>query len=75
MQYNKKFGLMGAAGFIAPKHMEAIKHNCGWLYTAYDPHDSVGVLDKWFPNCEFFTNENAFFDASKKEGIEYQPRH
>lgn len=50
----KTFALIGAAGYIAPRHMKAIKEVGGDLVAAYDPCDSVGVLDKWFPKCEFF---------------------
>ena len=51
----KKFVLMGAAGYVAPRHMKAIHHVGGDLVAAYDPHDSVGILDSYFPNCAFFT--------------------
>lgn len=49
------FILIGAAGYIAPRHMEAIKSVNGHLIAAYDPFDSVGILDTYFPNCDFFT--------------------
>lgn len=51
----KQFVLLGAAGFVAPRHMKAIKDVGGNLLAALDPHDSVGVLDQYFPGCEFFT--------------------
>lgn len=54
----KTFALIGAAGYIAPRHMKAIKEVGGDLVAAYDPCDSVGVLDKWFPKCKFFTSIN-----------------
>jgi len=50
-----QFILIGAAGYIAPRHMAAIKAVGGDLIAAYDPHDSVGILDTYFPDCEFFT--------------------
>jgi len=50
------FVLIGAAGYVAPRHMKAIKDLGGNLLAAYDPHDSVGVLDSYFPDCEFFTD-------------------
>ncbi|MCP4596220.1 Gfo/Idh/MocA family oxidoreductase [Neptuniibacter sp.] len=56
----KKFALIGAAGYIAPRHMKAIKDVGGELVAALDPHDSVGVLDGFFPNCEFFTEFERF---------------
>lgn len=49
------FILIGAAGYVAPRHMKAIKAVGGNLIAAYDPHDSVGILDTYFPDCEFFT--------------------
>jgi UDP-N-acetyl-2-amino-2-deoxyglucuronate dehydrogenase len=51
----KNFVLIGAAGYIAPRHMKAIKETGNKLVAAFDPHDSVGVLDNYFPDCDFFT--------------------
>lgn len=51
---NKRFVLLGAAGFVAPRHLKAIKDVGGELIAAVDPHDSVGILDSYFPNCQFF---------------------
>lgn len=53
--YNKKFILIGAAGYVAPRHLQAIKDTGGELIAAMDPHDSVGILDRYFPNAKFFT--------------------
>ena len=61
-----KFALIGAAGFIAPKHMAAIKHNRGQLTVALDPNDSVGIIDRFFPNSFFFTDTNKFIKKLKK---------
>ena len=61
-----KFALIGASGFIAPKHMAAIKHNSGQLTVALDPNDSVGIIDRYFPECFFFTKLNKFVDCLKK---------
>jgi UDP-N-acetyl-2-amino-2-deoxyglucuronate dehydrogenase len=56
----KRFALIGAAGYIAPRHLEAI-HSLGHqLVAAYDPNDSVGILDKYFPECRFFTDLERF---------------
>lgn len=56
----KRFALIGAAGYIAPKHMEAIKI-CGHeLVTAYDKSDSVGIIDRFFPDADFFTEFERF---------------
>ena len=56
----KNFVLIGVAGYVAPRHMKAIKEVGGNLVAAYDPHDSVGILDNYFPNCEFFTEFERF---------------
>ena len=62
----RKFALIGAAGFIAPKHMAAIKNNRAQLTLALDPNDSVGVIDRYFPNSFFFTKTNQFLKNLKK---------
>jgi len=49
------FALIGAAGYIAPRHMKAIRAVGGSLAVAYDPNDSVGVMDSHFPDAAFFT--------------------
>lgn len=51
----KTFALAGAAGYVAPRHMAAIKHIGGDLVALYDPHDSVGVVDRYFPQARLFT--------------------
>lgn len=56
----KKFALIGAAGYIAPRHMKAIKELGGILVAAYDKSDSVGVIDSISPNSEFFTDFERF---------------
>lgn len=55
------FALIGAAGYIAPRHLKAIKDTGNELLAAYDKFDSVGRLDSFFPDCSFFT-ENELFD-------------
>ncbi|GAG49488.1 unnamed protein product, partial [marine sediment metagenome] len=67
------FVLIGAAGFVAPRHMQAIKEVGGNLIAALDPHDSVGILDKYFPNCEFFTEFEQFdrFCEENKNKIDW----
>ena len=52
----KRFILLGAAGFVAPRHMRAIKDTGNDLVAAMDPNDSVGILDSYFPNAAFFTS-------------------
>jgi UDP-N-acetyl-2-amino-2-deoxyglucuronate dehydrogenase len=54
------FALIGAAGFVAPKHLKAIKETGNRLVTALDPHDSVGILDSYFPDVHFFTETERF---------------
>jgi len=57
---NKKFALIGAAGYIAPRHMKAIKETGNSLVAAFDPNDSVGIIDSYFPNAAFFTEFERF---------------
>lgn len=56
----KKFALIGAAGYIAPRHMKAIKETGNRLIAALDKHDSVGILDSYFPDSTFFTEFERF---------------
>ena len=56
----KKFALIGAAGYIAPRHMKAIKDTDNDLVAAMDPNDSVGIIDSYFPNADFFTEFERF---------------
>lgn len=66
------FGLIGAAGFVAPRHMKAIKELGHELRVALDPHDSVGVLDSYFPECKFFTQRERFDrHIIKNEELDY----
>jgi UDP-N-acetyl-2-amino-2-deoxyglucuronate dehydrogenase len=66
------FGLIGAAGYIAPRHMEAIRDTGHELKVALDPHDSVGILDQYFPECKFFTQQEPFDrHVMKHENLDY----
>lgn len=56
----KNFALIGAAGYIAPRHMKAIKETGNNLVAALDKHDNVGILDSYFPDCHFFTEFERF---------------
>ena len=56
----KNFVLIGAAGYIAPRHMKAIKATGNNLLAAYDPYDGVGVIDSHFPQAHFFTEFERF---------------
>ncbi len=56
----KNFALIGAGGYIAPRHMKAIKDTGNNLLAALDKHDSVGILDTYFPEADFFTEFERF---------------
>jgi len=56
----KNFAIIGCAGYIAPRHLRAIKDTGNNLIAAVDPHDSVGVLDQYFDNVSFFTEFERF---------------
>lgn len=56
----KKFALIGAAGYVAPRHMKAIKDTGNQLVAAVDKSDSVGILDNFFPAADFFTEFERF---------------
>lgn len=56
----KNFVLIGAAGYIAPRHLKAIKDTGNILIAALDPFDSVGVLDSYFPKADFFVEFERF---------------
>jgi UDP-N-acetyl-2-amino-2-deoxyglucuronate dehydrogenase len=57
---SRNFALVGVAGFVAPRHLEAIRRAGGRLLAAVDPHDSVGILDRYFPEARFFTEIERF---------------
>jgi UDP-N-acetyl-2-amino-2-deoxyglucuronate dehydrogenase len=56
----KNFALIGAGGYIAPRHMKAIRDTGNNLIAALDKHDSVGILDSYFPEADFFTEFERF---------------
>lgn len=56
----KNFAIIGAAGYIAPRHMNAIKETGNSLVAALDPSDSVGIIDSHFPEANFFTEFERF---------------
>jgi UDP-N-acetyl-2-amino-2-deoxyglucuronate dehydrogenase len=62
----KKFGLIGAAGYIAPRHMRAIKETGNQLSVAYDINDSVGIIDSISPDSEFFTEFERFYEYAQQ---------
>jgi UDP-N-acetyl-2-amino-2-deoxyglucuronate dehydrogenase len=71
----KNFALTGAAGFIAPRHLKAIRDTGNKLVAAVDPHDSVGILDSYFPDTEFFTSYERFERFVFRQRHESQEKH
>jgi len=66
------FGLIGVAGYIAPRHLKAIKDTGNNLLAALDKHDCVGIMDSHFPNADFFVEYERYdrhFDKLKRQGI------
>ena len=66
----KNFALMGAAGYVAPRHLRAIKDNDCQLIAAFDKFDSVGVLDSYFPDTAFFIEFERFDRHIEKMRLE-----
>lgn len=69
----KNFALVGAAGYIAPRHMMAISETGNDLVAALDPNDSVGIIDSYFPEAKFFTEFERFdrhLDKCRRAGGE-----
>jgi len=67
----KRFALIGAAGYIAPRHMVAICDTGNELVAAFDPNDSVGIIDSHFPQADFFTEFERFdrhIDKQRRKG-------
>lgn len=62
----KNFALIGAAGYIAPRHMRAIKDTGHRLSVAYDINDSVGIIDSISPESEFFTDFERFYEQAHR---------
>jgi UDP-N-acetyl-2-amino-2-deoxyglucuronate dehydrogenase len=68
----KNFAVIGAGGFIAPKHLKAIKDTGNQVLVAVDRHDSVGVIDSFFPEASFFTEFERFDRFLEKKRHEDQ---
>jgi UDP-N-acetyl-2-amino-2-deoxyglucuronate dehydrogenase len=62
----KNFALIGAAGYIAPRHMRAIRDTGNRLAVAYDINDSVGIIDSLAPGAEFFTEFESFYEQAHR---------
>ena len=60
MSNKKNFALIGASGYIAPRHMKAIKDTGNELVAALDPYDGIGIMDSNFPEASFFTEFERF---------------
>lgn len=60
MVTNPNFALIGSSGYVAPRHLKAMKANGGQLLAALDPHDAAGILDAHFPQTAFFTEFERF---------------
>jgi UDP-N-acetyl-2-amino-2-deoxyglucuronate dehydrogenase len=72
---SKNFGLIGAAGYVAPRHMKAIRDTDNKLVAALDPNDSVGVLDSYSFDVSFFTEFERFdrhAEKLRRMGDEYR---
>jgi len=74
---SKNFALIGASGYIAPRHMKAIKETGNELVGAFDPYDGIGIMDSNFPQADFFTELERFedfitsWDRNNDHKIEY----
>ncbi len=67
----KQFALIGGAGYVAPRHMRAVKDTGNRLVAVLDPSDSVGVIDSYFPKADFFTEFERFdrhVDKKRRHG-------
>jgi UDP-N-acetyl-2-amino-2-deoxyglucuronate dehydrogenase len=67
----KTFALIGVAGYIAPRHLQAVRDTGNTLVAALDKFDSVGIIDSYFPDAHFFTEYERFdrhLDKLKREG-------
>jgi len=69
----KRFALIGVGGYVAPRHLKAIKDTGNKLVAALDPNDSVGIMDSFFPQADFFTEFERFdrhIDKLRRKGPE-----
>lgn len=67
----KNFALIGVAGYIAPRHLQAIRDTRNNLVAALDKFDTVGILDSYFPSADFFTEFERFdrhLDKQRRQG-------
>ena len=66
---NKNFAIVGVGGYIAPRHIQAIKHTNNKLIAALDKSDSVGIMDSYFPEAHFFTEFERFDRHIEKQSL------
>lgn len=66
MKNKMNFALIGASGYIAPRHMKAIKETQNDLIVAYDPYDGIGIIDSYFPDAYYFKKFELFYDFIKE---------
>ncbi len=67
----KKFAIIGVAGYIAPRHLQAIRDTNNTVVAALDKSDTVGIMDSYFPQAQFFTEFERFdrqLDKMKRQG-------
>lgn len=67
----KRFVIIGAAGYIAPKHFEAIKAIGGEVIAVVDPNDNLEVVDEYFPDCEYFKSLSASEEFLNRNEVNY----
>ncbi|MDE6528790.1 MAG: Gfo/Idh/MocA family oxidoreductase, partial [Muribaculaceae bacterium] len=68
---NKKFAIAGVAGYVAPRHIKAVKATGNVLVAAHDISDSVGILDSYFPEAYFTTDSESFRNQLKKCQVDF----
>jgi len=71
----KRFAVIGVGGFVAPRHLRAIKETGNIVTAAVDPSDSVGIIDQFFPDVHFFTEFERFdrhIDKLRRRGPAHQ---
>lgn len=67
-----KFAIIGAAGYVAKRHMQAISETQNTLQAAYDPYDGIGIIDQYFPQTDFFTEFERFDRYINKQTLTNQ---
>lgn len=70
-QKQRRFAIIGVGGYIAPRHLGAVRGVGGTVVSACDVSDSVGIIDSYFPDAEFTTDSEAFFAGMKGDAPDY----